>query len=344
MSSTRPRVLFMGDRWLGSNARSMANGFRAAGAEVIQVDTTRVSRPPRLSPSWTYLKMTRSRFPADRELVLRQMERYIRDHKPDILFGFKLIHLDQARILSTPVPVKVHYSADDVSNPANISDDYLRYEAKWDLIVTTKRHNIEEIQDRTGRAPLFVWSAYDAAWHHPVARTSSSAGRVSFIGNRRRDRVELIHALARKYGNRLRLAGPGWRSARELSGTKAVRRNGVYGQDFSEEVARASAHLVLLNSDNRDTHTCRSFEVPAAGGLFVGERTDEHEALIEDGVSGYLFDSLEELESILDRLAKSPTSAADIAWAGYRRVTSGKNDYRARATEILRHLGWRGGD
>lgn len=57
------KILFIGDDWVGSNARSMADGFRQAGHEVIVVDTTPVTLPTRLSPAWVYSKAMRRRAP-----------------------------------------------------------------------------------------------------------------------------------------------------------------------------------------------------------------------------------------------------------------------------------------
>lgn len=343
MRGEHPKILFVGDAWLGSNARSLANGFREAGATTIQIDTTPISRPKRLSPSWIYLKTGGRRSPGTLAAVHEQIERLAAVERPDVLFCFKTIHLDQDRLLGLPIRTKVHYSADDVSNPINTTPEYMKREHEWDLIVTTKRHNVDEVRERTGREPLFIWSAYDRAWHHPFAQNSESLALVSFIGNMRPDRRDFMVDLAEKYGGGLRLLGPGWSSIPQLRRSPAFVGRGVYGEEFSREVARSRAHLILLNSDNRDTHTCRSFEVPAAGGLFVGQRTSEHQQLIDDGETGYLFGDADELHDIIDRVSSEPDRSAKIAWRGYEQMANGKNDYRARAEEILRHLDYAGG-
>ncbi len=341
MRSSSPKVLFVGDAWLGSNARSLAKGFCEVGAEVVHIDTTGISRPRKYGGAWVYLKVRGNRRPADVERVHREIESATRIERPDILFCFKSIHLDQDRLLSLPVETKVHYSADDVSNPVNISPAYLAHESRWDLVVMTKRHNIGDIRARTNKDPLFIWSAYDRAWHHPFPRSAASSRVVSFIGNLGPDRRQLMVGLAERYGRELRLCGPGWSSVPSLRRSDAFVGPGAYGEAFSQEVARASAHLVLLNSDNRDTHTCRSFEIPAAGGLFVGERTAEHEEIIEHEKTGYLFDEEGELLEILERVRNNPEHAAQLARAGYRSITGAPNDYQARAREILAHLGSR---
>ncbi|WP_040834630.1 CgeB family protein [Nocardia brevicatena] len=332
------RILFVGDDWLGSNARSLAEGFRRLGHEVIVVDSTPVTLPPRLSPSWSYAKTGDRRAPWTVDRVHTRLERAAAELRPDMVFGFKSVYLDQTRLLETPAALHVHYSPDDVSNPVNVTADYLAHESEWDMVVTTKRHNVAELTERGARRVLFVRCAYDPAWHHLAARRSTRQFLVGFIGACRPDRRPGMVSLARTYGAKLLVCGPGWRRVRQLRTTRAAVAGPVYGEDFAITVASVTANLVLLNSENRDTHTCRTFEVPASGGLFVGERTDEHAELLDDGTEAFLFSSRDELDEILERCSLYPDQAAKTAEAGYRRIVGGANTYTDRAKEILRAL------
>ncbi|WP_458688517.1 CgeB family protein [Nocardia tengchongensis] len=329
------RVLFVGDDWVGSNARSLADGFRQAGHEVVVIDTTSVTLPPRLSPPWVYSKLAHRRAPWDIESLHREIDSAAHTFKPDLLFAFKSVHLDQQRLLSTPAGLHVHYSPDDVSNPYNTSPEYLAHESAWDLIVTTKWHNVPELTARGARHVKFVRSAYDPALHHLTARRTVRRYLVGFVGAVRPDRQDLLVSLAREHHGDMLLRGPGWRRVRALWQTGADVGGAVYGEHFSAAVAAVTANLVLLNSDNRDTHTCRTFEVPAAGGLFVGERTDEHAELLQDDAECYLFSGPAELRDILRRCTKYPDQAAKVAEAGHHRIVTGAHSYADRAREIL---------
>ncbi|WP_067542115.1 CgeB family protein [Nocardia crassostreae] len=333
------RILFVGDDWVGSNARSLADGFRQAGHEVVVVDTTPVTLPARLSPPWVYSKLARQRAPWDVQAVHRDIEAAAAAFAPDVLFAFKAVHLDQQRLLATPAALRVHYSPDDVSNPYNTSPEYLAHESRWDLIVTTKWHNVPELAARGARSVKFVRSAYDPAWHRPCARRGARRFLVGFIGAVRPDRQDLLVSLARDFHGDMLLRGPGWRRVRPLWGTGADIGGPVYGEHFSAAVAAVTANLVLLNSDNRDTHTCRTFEIPAAGGLFVGERTDEHAELLQDDTECFLFSGPTELREILDRCARYPEQVAKIAEAGHRRILADGHRYVDRAREIIDALG-----
>ncbi|WP_280390761.1 CgeB family protein [Nocardia brasiliensis] len=329
------KILYVGDDWIGSNARSLADGFRQAGHEVVVIDSTPVTLPARLSPSWLYAKAAGRRAGWTTAALHDRIDRAAAAFAPDLLFAFKAVHLDQQRLLSTPADLRVHYSPDDVSNPANTSPDYLAYESEWDLVVTTKRHNVPELHARGARGVRFVRSAYDPAWHHPCARRGARRFLAGFIGARRPDRAPLLVDLAREYGSDFLVYGPGWRRVRPLRSTAAELGGGVYGERFAAAVASITANLVLLNSDNRDTHTCRSFEIPAAGGLFVGERTAEHAELLDEGTECFLFSDRTELREILTRCARRPEAVEQVAAAGYRRITAERHRYVDRAEEII---------
>lgn len=329
------KVLFVGDDWVGSNARSLADGFRQAGHEVVVIDTTAVTLPARLSPPWVYSKFAHRRAPWDIERLHREIDRAAAAFAPDLLFGFKTVHLDQQRLLATPAGLHVHYSPDDVSNPYNTSPEYLAAESGWDLIVTTKWHNVPELTARGAREVKFVRSAYDPALHHRTARRGARRYLLGFVGAVRPDRRDLLVSLAREHRGDMLLRGPGWRRVRELWGTGAEVGGPVYGEHFSAAVAAVTANLVLLNSENRDTHTCRTFEVPAAGGLFVGERTDEHAELLSDESECFLFSGPAELREVLARCARYPEQAAKVAEAGYHRIVTGEHRYVDRAREIV---------
>lgn len=329
------KILFLGDDWIGSNARSLADGFRQAGHDVVVIDTTAVTLPARLSPPWLYAKTTRRRAPWTVDRLHAEIDAAATQLRPDMVFAFKGVHLDQRRLLDIPAARHVHYSPDDVANPENVSPEYLAHEAEWDHIVTTKRHNVAELRERGARAVTFVRSAYDPAWHHPAARRGPRRYLVGFIGVCRPDRRAELVELARTHGDRMLIRGPGWRRVPELRVTGATVGGAVYGQQYSAVVAEITANLVLLNSENRDTHTCRTFEVPAAGGLFVGQRTDEHAELLRDTVECFLFTAPDELAEILDWCATHPEKAAAIAEAGYQRIVSDGHRYVDRAAEIV---------
>ena len=232
---------------------------------------------------------------------------------------------------------RIHYHPDDLANADNRSPIYDAAEPLYDLHVTTKSFNVAELLERGVPDAVHVPCAYDRDWHRPVTPDSSAGYRVGFIGTRRPDRAALVYDIAKEWGKSFLLCGDRWRRDPRI-----VRRATVwgpqYGFDLSRAVARAPLQIGLLNSANRDRHTCRSFEIPAAGGLLVAERTDEHAAMLEDGKEALLFSSSDELKTQLSRMAREPAAMARMADAGSRRIREGGNTYDDRWDTILNAL------
>lgn len=332
------RVLFVGNLYSGSNARSLALGFESAGHEVRSIDTTRWTSPRVFSKPWLDLQRTGK---VSRDVNLT-VARRIRDltvgWTPDLVLCVKTIRFDQRVLLSAPGRYRVHYSADDVSNPSNVSADYLLRERDWDLVVTTKRHNVEELGARGVGRVLFVWSAYDPTIHHGPAADVGRRYLVGFIGAMRPDRVDLPRTLAGTVPHRGLVRGPRWRR-RYPTGSRGVTIGGtVPGTEYAAVSAQVFASPILLNSDNRDLHTCRSLEAPACGNLALAPRTDEHQLLLDDGTECLMHGSDEELTENMRRVAGDGRRLAGVASAGRRRILAGNHTYADRAREIIAAL------
>jgi hypothetical protein len=314
----------------------MASGLEAAGHDVRIVDTTPIAKPTPLSLPWWSRKLPGGGLPDPGDRLLSTARELARDWRPDVLFCFKTVRLDQQRLLDLPVPLKVHYSPDDVSNSENVTADYLAHEQHWSLVVTTKRHNVEEIAARSGTKPLFVWSAFDPAWHHPRPLQRPYTEYVAgFIGNARPDRLALVTRLSRRLGRDFLLAGERWSRMSPTLARHASVRGPRYGESFSSAVRAVRCNLVLLNAANRDSHTCRSFEVPAAGGLVLAERTADHQLLFDEGREALMFSSEDELLDLVACTGREPDRFAEIRRRGHERIVGGNHSYRYRAAEIL---------
>jgi spore maturation protein CgeB len=97
--------------------------------------------------------------------------------------------------------------------------------------------------------------------------------------------------------------------------------------------------LGLLNQDNRDLQTSRSFEIPACGGFMVAERTEEHRMYFEEDKEAAYFGSFEELRDKLRFYAAHEEVRQRIALAGYRRCLTSPYRYVDRAVFALAQLG-----
>lgn len=329
------KILVVGHMTLGSNSRSLADGFAQAGHEVRRVDTSSVSSPRIGSALWMSQRW-RHRATQQHDSRLRASIKEIQaGYKPDLLVAIKTIMFDQDILLGAGATRAIHVSFDDVSNQDNTTPRYLQAERSWDAVVTTKKHNVPELEGRGVTQVIEIAGAYDPSYHRITVPFESRPYTIGFVGAARQDRRRLPTAMAENFPDQSVVYGPRWRRyyPRGVKGT-LLRPNASYNE-YTHAANTFQIGLVLLNSENRDTHTMRSYETPACGQLFLGQRTDEHQDMLEDGKEALFFDSPEELWSHARRITHDLPSMMRIALAGNRRLRSGKNTYRDRAIEIL---------
>ncbi len=322
----------------GQNSRSVAEGYRRAGHDVRSVDTTKYHAGTLLTPTWARLRFTGKVSTAAASSFRRELGDVSRGFDADLLLAIKTVNLPQEDLLATPARVHAHMSFDDVSNPDNITDSYLEYEPQWDIVLTTKRHNVPELIERGVRHPHFVWGAYDPDIRKRTREFRSREYLVGFIGAARPDRMDLPRQFARYARGQSIVVGPRWRRRYPFGQRGVEMRTPAMGGDYTAVANMIRFGLVRLNSENRDRHTNRSIETPATGQLAFLERTSEHEELFDDGRNAVLFGSESELWERVAELAAHPASAERLADAGYRLITQGGFTYEDRAAEFERHL------
>ena len=133
------------------------------------------------------------------------------------------------------------------------------------------------------------------------------------------------------------VAGTGWKSDRELRNIATV-VGPRYGINFAKSVHESPLQLGVLNSANRDTHTCRTFEIPASGGLFIGERTVEHDRIFENNNNALLYGNDDEGIDMV-RFALTHEAASDRRrLSGLDAISRGENTYADRARQIMKAI------
>lgn len=320
------RIIFVGDDWYGSNATSLRNAILRAGHSCLTIDSSRWSARKSLRVAAHHTSATYSRV----EMLNRRLRTIANGWKPDVTVVFKGLFVTAETVAALP-GTSVHYHPDDSGNPENVSDVYTAAEPLYSFHVTTKSFNVPELRARGVKSPLFVRCAYDLDWHVPVR--AERRYFLGFIGTRRPDRLDLVKRLSRRYGREFLVCGSGWRWAQDVRRHASV-LGPQYGFQLAETVGVAPLQLGLLNSANRDLHTCRSYEIPGAGGCLLSERTDEHLEMLEEEKEALYFSTSEELQNQLERLRQNPRLVRSVAAKGSRRIRSTHNTYDDRWKQI----------
>lgn len=333
------KVLIIGDMSLGRNARSVFDGYVAAGHEVRSVDISAVNKLTIGSRLWWSIRRERSVTPEENARIAREITSVTEGFEPALLLAIKTIYYDQQMILAAPGAIKAHLSFDDVSNPDNTSPAYLQYESQWDVILTTKKHNVPELIARGARDVVFIWGAFDPRFRKRVVPIEDRQYAIGFIGAARPDRIDLPRQFASRGPGLGVIYGPRWKRSYPLGVKDVTMMPSSTGPAYTTAANSIQIGLVLLNSENRDNHTNRSIETPATGQLVLAERTDEHQELFVEGEEAVFFSSRDELWENVDRLLKSPDEVIRIANNGYARVTSSSGyTYKDRAAEFVAYI------
>ncbi len=327
---------FVGHCGEGSNALSLLKGFQSIVQDVDVIDTQIFDSPGKFTIRRIVKKLFPNAYGAIVSKIIHiKLLNSRRRYSPEILFVFKGNYVGRGTLLRFD-SLKIHYHPDDSTNEVNRTSVFNTAEAFYDIHFTSKRHNLSEIYQRTEKTVYFIWYAYDADWHYKLSPEAfkNHKFKVGFIGHMRPDRINLVLQLAEKYGRDFAISGSKWERNHNLRELATVMPPS-FGDDYSRFVSDAPLQLGLLNSDNRDQHTARSYEIPASGGLILAEDTDEHREIFNSDSNALFFKNREELFEKIDWVIKNPKKAGLIAENGYRHITQHPNTWTDRAEEIL---------
>ncbi len=220
----------------------------------------------------------------------------------------------------------VNYNHDD---PTGRRDgrawrSFLRSIPHYDLLVTVRPETEAELKARGARRVLRVWRSYDEVEHRPRSLSAADvacwSSEVVFVGTWMPERGEFFAALLAR-GVPLTIYGDFWPKAAEWPVLRPhCRGAAVYGADYAKVIQTSKIALGLLSKGNRDRHTTRTAEIPALGGLFCAERTDEHLALFREGHEAVFWRDAEECARQCHALLADEPLRRTIAANGARAV------------------------
>jgi hypothetical protein len=193
--------------------------------------------------------------------------------------------------------------------------------ASYDAYITWADDVAERLSAVAARV-LVIPFAWDPEIMPRTAGYGVAEDRIIFIGTATRERRAWLQSLAHL---RPMVFGNGWP---KIEGVDV--RPPVFGIGFCEIVGEAKWNLNLLRPQNARSHNMRTFELVGAGGVQVAPQTDDHRRFLGGDSRTVLFQSEDELESILrsDPYARPPRLPTLLAG----------HTYRDRAEQILREL------
>jgi spore maturation protein CgeB len=209
----------------------------------------------------------------------------------------------------------LNYNVDDPygNRDANYWLQYRDAVRAYDLVAVVRKENVEEARSLGARKVLMVYRSADEVAHAPIQLSESERANwtsdVLFVGTAFPERGPFFKELV-SYGVPLSIYGNRYERLKEWDTIRHCWKGPALDEKYTYAAAivAAKVNLGLLSKGNRDLHTQRSLEIPALGGLFCAERTEEHLALYEEDKEAVFWSSAEECA------AKCRALLADEAW------------------------------
>lgn len=351
------KILFIGDVRDGHTSRMRMEALRRLGHDVDGVNTV----TPWLNAPWL-LRQVSTRTARGRIIerinaeVLRAAEmfqpRLVWCEKQEYLWPGTIERLKQSGVFVT------HYTPDPY-----FSLDWKRTRhmdaaiGHFDALFYCKAY--EEAQYKALDVPVyFLPLGYCDLTHVPSEHTRSADTTFGFIGGWEPRRQALLSQLA-QFSN-LRIWGVYWDMAlqqgygprkhlilRRLAGRAdfsfdgderlltTVQGGEVYGRAYADALSSTTVGIGFLRDICDDQHTTRSFEIPACRSMLLADRTEEHQALFEEGIEADYFSSPEEFIEKCRFYQERPSSASRIAEAGWKRAQRSGYRYLDRLTQAM---------
>jgi spore maturation protein CgeB len=342
------RVLYVGQLRPGSTSLHRAEAMQDLGIDLVGIDTHPETVRVREA---TFSERVRKRLFGPRDLagVNRAMLDTVRRDPFDVVWIDRGITVERSTLNeireARPGARIVHYNPDDPFGDYGMSEfrTFMKAIPDYDVHLVPRKPNVAEYLDWGAKRveQIVPFWGYDPATHRKAALTADErrhfGAPVGFIGMAERERAGSITRLVRE-GLTVKVWGNRWPSYLEEEARKVVAGPAQFGETYAKIISSFDINLAFLRRQNRDEHTSRSVELPAAGAFMLAERTDEHLELFEEGREAEFFSGDDELVEKVRYYGERPDERARIAEAGRQRGLRDGYDNRSVVTEMLSRI------
>lgn len=254
-----------------------------------------------------------------------------RQHRPDVLWVDKGHYVSRATLQAIKRETGaflVCYNTDDICYYRNGWRLHLPSIKEYDIYFTTNRFNVGELQALGARQVILTQLGYNRNLFKPHVVTEAETQRlgasVGFIGHWEPATEELLLQLI-NLGLPLRVRGSSWRQAKNKRKLRhVVETDAVSIEDYTKAIISTKINLGINSVQSRNQSSGRTFEIPAAGGFLLAQRTIEHQSFYDEGREAEFFGSAEELVDKAHYYLEHDAARQKVAAGGHRRcIASG---------------------
>jgi Glycosyl transferases group 1 len=342
------RILFIGETWQGSNARSLREALaeRATVAmHDIGVDT--------FLPIYDGLPLrlaNRVLRGLQRRELRHAVRRTLETSRPDAIVVYKGMGIDatlvaEMRAQGTPViNVFPDYS------PHAYGRELQEAMAEYDLIISTKPFHPKLWRTKYGYRNhcVCVPHGYDPAVHYWPAAPTSQIYDVALCGTWRPEYHRLMRAFAAALDDdrvSVAVAGSGWFGHRgdlpkhwHYVGTRLARSYGEFLRSARVAIAPVNRDVIVRGVEQPgDEDTTRTYELAAARCFFVHQRTTYVQSVFDEQTEVPLWSDPQELANLVRRWLPDHAGRRDMASRAQARAVPAYS-ISQRALSVLRHI------
>jgi spore maturation protein CgeB len=338
------RIICNSELWLGANCYAFVRALRRGGHSVHVLPEGEFA-----AASWRNPVLRAMRWAAT-PLVIRDYTRAVHDLcasvRPHLLFIVKgrMVTAEAIEAAQAAGAVAINYWPDvSVKVHGSLIPRALPH---YDLVFTTKSFGVADMAREAGvTRASFLPCAFDADTHHPMRLDRADFQRfgcdVSFIGTWSPKKEAMLATLRQRVGTDcIKVWGAQWdRVGPDFD--KAILTNAyAVGSEYAKAISATRVNLAILSemrpgSSSGDQTTTRTFEIPAAGGFMLHERTEEvRQYFLEDRECALFSDLDEMVEKIRFYLAHEDVRRR-IAAAGRERCLKSGYSFDDRAATVV---------
>lgn len=347
MTDSSLKILFVGQSWLGSCARSLREALaRRAGVDLDEIDENAWFTAPGAGWLRAINRFTRSGYRGE---FNAQVLAKVRGMQPDVLVAYK------GNAIRTDLLEEVHRLGVPTVNiypdcsPHAHGSEHRQAVGAYDLVISTKAYHPALWREMYGYGNrcVFVAQGYDPALHLVSTPPDQLQFDVVMVATYRAEYGRLMAEFARALddpGIRVAIGGYGWEAVRSLLPSHWSFPGVVQGRSYISLLRKGKICIapltreVVVNGQVQpgDVDTTRSYELAAANCFFVHRRTDFAMSLYgEDEVP--MFDDARHLASLVRHYLGNEAERAEMAAAAHRRAVPAYSLDR-RAADIVRTL------
>lgn len=337
------RILFYGDSWFGSNARSCAESLTRLGHDVLCINEDRFLPQVRSFTGRLLRRLLKSACVREINDALLEGTRHF---SPDIFIAFKgtLVRRSTLRRLSSLGVASYNYFPD---TSAFQHGPYIPETLpEYDAVFYTKPFWYGDVSRRlTLKAAHFIPHGYDPELHRAVPLSSADHKQfdcdVSLIATHTPHKETVLRELLNIVPELdLGVWGPRWQNSSSPIIRRCIRGYPLLGQSFARAIQCSKINLAIMSgavpgASSGDNTTSRTYIIPAAGGFMLHERNHEVVHLFQEDKEIVCFSSPRELASKISHYLLNSAEREEIAAAGRRRCVPAYS-YDCRMAELIK--------